>query len=213
MMKILAVEDQPLSQVGLERTLKTIDHGHMITMASSLDEGLALIACVKFDFVFCDLHTYRNAQSKTIEPLGFEIVSACKKRGIRCAVISGDVTTESIAEATRRGACSFFDKTNSVALMASIMSLVLKNDTFTHCPMVAGPEPKERLLISSLTPIQLKVLELLSDGKSYKQIAKLAHISESTVKSHLRKWYAATATKNRDEGAMEFKRLRANAAI
>jgi len=212
-LKILTVEDQGLDQMGLERTLQTMDHGYLVTMTTSLEGALELIDRVKFDFVFSDLHIYRNEKYSTpvTEPLGFEVLSACKQRAIRCAMISAYASAESIDEAKRRGACSFFPKSLSVPLMASIMSLVLKNETFTYCPMVAGPEPKERLLISSLTPVQLKVLELLSDGKTYKQISKLANISENSVKSILGKWYAMSASKNRAEGETEFKRLSANA--
>jgi DNA-binding NarL/FixJ family response regulator len=48
-----------------------------------------------------------------------------------------------------------------------------------------APAPK-RKDIPALTPRQLEVLQLLSEGKSVKEIGKELYLSEATVRNHVR---------------------------
>jgi PAS domain S-box-containing protein len=49
-----------------------------------------------------------------------------------------------------------------------------------------GPPAPKRKDIPALTPRQLEVLQLLSEGKSVKEIGKELYLSEATVRNHVR---------------------------
>lgn len=55
--------------------------------------------------------------------------------------------------------------------------------------------------LSSLSPRQREILELVTEGLSNAQIAKRLYLSESTVKQHLRSAYKNLKVKNRVEAA------------
>jgi putative nucleotidyltransferase with HDIG domain len=63
-------------------------------------------------------------------------------------------------------------------------------------PRTLGAEP------SPLTPMQLKVLRSLRQGKTYKQIAASLNVSESTVRSHLHKTYERLGVVDRAQAVL-----------
>ena len=63
-------------------------------------------------------------------------------------------------------------------------------------------------IISELSPKQIQILKLLSNGDTSKVIASKLFISENTVKFHLKKIYFALNIKNRSQAIMTARKLK-----
>ena len=73
---------------------------------------------------------------------------------------------------------------------------------------IAPPDQRLRAeILDDLTPQQMKVLQLATQGLGNKQIAYKAEISEQTVKAHLSEAYKALNARNRVEAVVEAVRL------
>jgi DNA-binding CsgD family transcriptional regulator len=80
-----------------------------------------------------------------------------------------------------------------VAIIALVTGVILTNK-YHEQQAVADNNPLERL-----TAKELRVLELISDGKSNKEIALLNYIEISTVKTHINNLFYKLGAKNRKE--------------
>jgi DNA-binding NarL/FixJ family response regulator len=64
-----------------------------------------------------------------------------------------------------------------------------------------------------LSPRQIEILRMVSEGQSNAQIAKLLYLSESTIKQHLRSAYKILGVKNRNQAARHLRRSNLNGGV
>ena len=88
------------------------------------------------------------------------------------------------------GASGFIPKTTDIENMRTALRLVLEGGTWTPPDVdLKSPADKDTADIvrrlSSLTPQQVRVLMMLSEGLLNKQIAYELTVSEATVKAHV----------------------------
>lgn len=101
------------------------------------------------------------------------------------AVVSG-VATPDIAEMVRlSGAAAFIPKTLPPEEIGSALRTVMRGEqVFCGMPGAANAAKGED---AALTPMQRKVMLLLSKGKSNKEIANELQLSANTIKVHVTK--------------------------
>jgi DNA-binding CsgD family transcriptional regulator len=68
---------------------------------------------------------------------------------------------------------------------------------------IVGPDPKRISSRLSLTPRELSVLRLASNGHRTRRIAQLLELGEETVRSHLKKVQAKLGAKDRVHAVAE----------
>ena len=88
------------------------------------------------------------------------------------------------------GASGFIPKTTDIEAMRAAIRAVLAGETWTPSDVDLGaPADKETAdtvrRLASLTPQQVRVLMMLSEGLLNKQIAYELSVSEATVKAHV----------------------------
>ena len=88
------------------------------------------------------------------------------------------------------GAAGFIPKTTDAASMRQAIRAVLDGGTWTPPDLdLAGPDDAEARAtarrLATLTPQQVRVLTMLSEGLLNKQIAYELSVSEATVKAHV----------------------------
>lgn len=66
-------------------------------------------------------------------------------------------------------------------------------------PIKVEPEVSEKSIVDDITPKEVSILQLLSEGKSNKQIAKILFVTEGTIKWHLHNIYTKLNAANRSE--------------
>lgn len=103
------------------------------------------------------------------------------------------------------GANGFVNKGSSLAHLVQAIEQVLDGET--HFPAAALTEEAPTADGGQLTPKELEVLGLLSQGLSNLQIADLLHISNKTVSTHKKNIQRKTGAGNLLELAAVFKEL------
>jgi len=110
--------------------------------------------------------------------------------GIPVVVVSANDDAGVIRHCMEFGASGFIPKTTSVDTMREAIAAVLEGQTWTppgvDLSTAADKEVKALVTrLSTLTPQQVRVLMMLSEGLLNKQIAYELGVSEATVKAHV----------------------------
>jgi DNA-binding NarL/FixJ family response regulator len=201
-MKILFIDDHELVQGGMERTLALVDPTFVVTCGFSLEEGMNLVTENQFDFVFADLRLGEFPRG------GFDIISACTRRGIRSAIISGEYDAVLIAEAAKRGACAYFPKAYKSDVMATLFRLVLKHD-LSHAPLIADLPGNS--VFDRMPEECHKIMALVCENKANKEIAKELGMGMVSVKKYLHVCNSLFGVENRGDAKRVYLELLADA--
>nr|WP_281502863.1 response regulator transcription factor [Ancylobacter crimeensis] len=110
--------------------------------------------------------------------------------GVPVIVVSANEDPGVIRHCMEFGASGFIPKTSSVDTMRAAIAAVLEGRLWTppDIDLSAGADKETRALVSrlaTLTPQQVRVLMMLSEGLLNKQIAYELSVSEATVKAHV----------------------------
>lgn len=185
MLRIIIADDHPLVRGALRQALSGAWPDALIREIGDLGElNLELDRHVDTDLVLLDLAMpgargfsgllYLRAQHPSVPVI---VVSANEDRAVMRRCID-------------MGAAGFIPKTTELDVMRLAIRHVLAGETWmpsdfdlSTLPDRATADMVRRL--SSLTPQQLRVLMMLSEGLLNKQIAYELSVSEATVKAHV----------------------------
>ena len=183
--RIVIADDHPLIRGALRQAVEGAARGCAIAECGDLGEVSAeLDANPDADLILLDLAMpgvrgfsglmYLRAQHPGVPVV---IVSANEDRGVMRRCIDF-------------GACGFIPKTTGIETMREAISAVLAGGTWTPADVdFSVPADKDTAdtvrRLASLTPQQVRVLMMLSEGLLNKQIAWELSVSEATVKAHV----------------------------
>jgi DNA-binding NarL/FixJ family response regulator len=183
--RLLIADDHPLFRGALREAVSGLFEGAEIVEAGSLDEAVKLLEIsADVDLILLDLSMpgvrgfsglmYLRAQYPSI-PVA--IVSAIDDPTIICRCLDF-------------GASGFIPKTLGVETIRAAVKRVLDGGVWTppHVDLERSEDAEAVVLIerlSTLTPQQVRVLMMLSEGLLNKQIAYELGVSEATVKAHV----------------------------
>jgi DNA-binding NarL/FixJ family response regulator len=110
--------------------------------------------------------------------------------GVPVIVVSGNDDPAAIRRCMEFGASGFIPKTLGIEEMRRVIGRILDGDVWTppDVDLKAQADPATAQLMSrmaTLTPQQVRVLMMLSEGLLNKQIAFQLGVSEATVKAHV----------------------------
>ena len=180
----LIVDDHPMVRAALEVALKRAHPSSEVFQAGTLaDADTALEGQPGIDMVLLDLNI-PGAE-------GISGLNALRTRYPRVPVlvVSGFDDQRYQAEARSAGAAGFVSKAADNDQMLEAIAAVLAGDSYWSDMSLdapaAGDDTSLSAQIATLTPQQMRVLELLGQGMLNKQIAHELDIVESTVKAHV----------------------------
>ena len=204
MTKILIVEDHALVREAMAHTLARLDSGVECVEAKSSDEALArLEASADWDLAVIDL--------MLPDLNGFSLLAVLAKRfpDVPAIVVSALDDPASVRRAMKGGASGFVSKSSSGEVLRHAVTRVLEGGIYTPDvdPTTAtkrsGAPVHERF---GLTAGQTRVMELLSQGKTNREIADLLGLSEGTVKVHMSAIFRALNVNNRAQALVVISR-------
>src|SRR5262249_12479545 len=107
--------------------------------------------------------------------------------GVPVVVVSANEEPATARRCLEFGAAGFVPKTLALDGIPRAVRIVLCGDGFAPPGVAAGPLPEDPMVarFASLTPQQVRVLMMLSEGLLNKQIAYELSVSEATVKAHV----------------------------
>ena len=192
MISVLIVDDHPVVRQGLRALLEVQDD---MTVAGEAGDGpgaISLAESLRPDIVLLDLKLPGMDGVAVLRPL--------RAAGLRVLVLTSATEPSAAAAAVRAGAAGVVYKDiDPAALVRAIRSVHDGN-------MLLAPEAVGSLVRGSradtLTAREREVLAGIADGKSNREIARLLHVSEKTVKAHVSAVLAKLGVQDRTQAAV-----------
>jgi DNA-binding NarL/FixJ family response regulator len=183
--RILIADDHPLFRGALREAVSGFLQGTHISEAGSFDEAVDLLERGgDIDLVLLDL---RMPGTRGFSGLMY---LRAQHPGVPIAVVSANDDPSAIRRCMEFGASGFIPKTLGVDAMRGAISQILNGGVWTPPDVdLGGGSDKETAALltrmATLTPQQVRVLMMLSEGLLNKQIAYQLGVSEATVKAHV----------------------------
>lgn len=183
--RLVIADDHPLFRGALREAITALYPASEIVEVGTFDELHArLEQDSDFDLVLLDL-TMPGAR-------GFSglIYLRAQYAALPVLVVSGNEEPAVIRRCVDLGASGFIPKTLSISGMREAVAAVMAGGTWVPPDInLAGRSDAEAdaviTRLATLTPQQVRVLMMLSEGRLNKQIAYELSVSEATVKAHV----------------------------
>ncbi|WP_245410995.1 response regulator [Microvirga flavescens] len=182
---IVIADDHPLFRGALRQAIGSVLSKARVIESSGMEELGALLSTARdVDLILLDL-TMPGVQ-------GFSGLLSLRAQypEIPVVIVSANEEATVIRRAMEFGAFGFIPKSVNVDSIGSAIEAVLAGDTWTPPDVdLTAAEDKETAdlvrRLGTLTPQQVRVLAMLSEGLLNKQIAYELGVSEATVKAHV----------------------------
>lgn len=183
--RLLIADDHPLFRGALREAVSGLLERVEIAEAGTFDDVVAFLERnADIDLVLLDL-TMPGAR-------GFSGLMYLRAQypGVPVVVVSANDDPATIRRCMEFGASGFIPKTLGVEEMRAAISRILGGGVWTppDVDLSTGSDAEAAELMSrmvTLTPQQVRVLMMLSEGLLNKQIAFQLGVSEATVKAHV----------------------------
>ena len=216
----LIVEDDPQMQQRLRHVLSTLgcDDAH-IAVTDSVAGAQQLLGTHRYSVALVDIGLPDGS--------GVELIGWLQAHhpGVPAVVISAWRTEEVIFAALRAGAIGYLLKERDDLELAMalrsieqggapidptiarrILAWVAAAPAPATAPAEAPGDAPEGALLSALTPRERKILELVSQGLSNREMAEMLSISRLTVECHTKNIYRKLAVNSRTEAVFQARR-------
>lgn len=212
-LRLLVVDDQALFREGLVTLLAMQPDFEIAGEASNGAEAVAAFARLKPDVVLMDLRMpVKNGVDATRE-----IIQA--DAGARVIVLTTFEDDEEVFGALHAGAAGYLLKAAPSERVVEAIRIAARGESVLH-PSVAArviaefnrmAQKENRVLVQPLaeplSPRELEVLRLLSEGCSNKEIGSQLDIAEGTVKNHMTNVLGKLGVLDRTQAALKAREL------
>lgn len=192
MKAILLIDDHSLFRAGIAMVLANGLQDVEIHQAASLEQALRLSEIAP-TLILLDVQLQGLSG---LEGIGLLLR---KWPATRIVVVSAYDMPDRIEQARERGAVGFLSKTENPERLLQNVQMLLRDGA-------ASMEVTGTKSLASLTPRQLEVLDLLSQGLSNKMIGRRLSLSEHTVRGHVQATLAALSVASRSEAVFVARR-------
>ncbi len=202
--RFLIVDDHPLFREALQNAIHLAFPVAEILEASSIEAAQKTLDTEEnIDLLLLDLSMPGTR--------GFEGLLALRRQRPRLpvVVVSGLEDSRIVAEALACGVAGFIPKSVRKPELASAIRNVMNGMVYVpdwYTPDAAVPANDVTGVaarLKTLTPQQLRVLEMLRQGKLNKQIAHELSVGETTVKAHITEIFRKLNVHSRTMAAMQ----------
>ncbi|MGL4241586.1 MAG: response regulator [Beijerinckiaceae bacterium] len=183
--RVLIADDHPLFRGALRQAVSAAAPGAEILEAGAFDDVTRQInGAGGIDLVLLDLNM------PGMQGFSGLVYLRSSHPEIPVLVVSGSDNAQVVRRCLDFGASGFLPKKEDIETMRGAIRAVMDGGSWTPTDYDPGqPEDKESAelirRLASLTPQQVRVLMMLSEGKLNKQIAYELDVSEATVKAHV----------------------------
>jgi DNA-binding NarL/FixJ family response regulator len=183
--RILLADDHALVRAGFGALLKTLPGMEVVAEAADGREALALVKMHLPDLVLMDVSM---AGLNGLEAAA-QIIKDYPK--VRVLMLSAHANDDYVKQALRAGAAGYLLKHAAFSELELAIQAVARGETYLS-PAVSKPVIAEYLRrvsdeaspLELLTPRQREILQLIAEGHSTKEIARILHVSVKTVETH-----------------------------
>lgn len=176
--RVLIIENQTLIRIGIKTILQAQKDIEISAETETSDQGFEIFKKTHADVVLMSL---RLGESCAIDEIGRFLQVAPQAKIIVLASHAGDAE---ISRSLESGAFGYICTDVSEADLLKAIRTVALGKKFI--PSNVAEILTENFGQETLTPSERKILQMIVDGKSNKQIAFDSSISENTVKTHIK---------------------------
>ncbi|MDP1527626.1 MAG: response regulator transcription factor [Rhodocyclaceae bacterium] len=203
-MRILVIEDHALVREGLMLALQSLetadDPAEVLGAKDAEDASQQLERDDNFDLMVLDLMLPGTS--------GMAFLGVVRKRHphIPVVILSAMDDIDTVTKAIRSGAAGFVSKASPTATLLTALRDVLLGDVWVppEYRELTGKRKRPRTVAEryGLTKSQARVLELLAEGKTNREIGALLDVTEGTVKIHVSAIFKALGVTNRSQALL-----------
>lgn len=199
--RVFVADDHPVYREGVARAIKARPEFELIGEAEDGRQALAGIKELAPDVAILDV------QMPGLQ--GTEVLHAIKRDGMptRVVLLSAHVDSETVYRAVASGAGAYLSKESSRERICDAVAAVARGEVVLSAEVQAGLaseiQIRERDERPALTPREHEVLVLTANGHSAPEIGKQLHLSQSTVKTHLKSLYEKLGVSDRAAAVAE----------
>lgn len=210
MLRLLVVEDHALVREGLLATLKNLGEETQTFGVADANEAIGVLEAQDIDMMILDL-MLPSIKGQTFLP-----VVVRRFPTVPVVILSALDDADTVARVMKAGASGFVSKSGSSTELLKALRAVLDGEIYlppklrelTHRSETAHGEGKNLAQRFGLTAAQVRVLDLLSEGRGNRAIGELLGLTEGTVKIHVSAIMKAMGVSNRSEAALMVNRKR-----
>lgn len=196
--QVIVADDHPLFRSAIANLLQRLEQDIIIEEVDSFDALTAWLSSAGSlpGLVLLDL--------KLPDINGLDGLLTLKKQyaELPVAIISAYDDDKVIQQTREYGASGFISKSLEMDDMVKAISRILEGDLcFPDC-IREITEAESQGGFKDLTPAQLKVLQLLKEGKPSKTMADTIGVTEATIKAHLTTIFRKLGVKNRTQAVI-----------
>lgn len=186
-LKILIADDHPIFRRGLCDVIQADAGLRLVGQASNGEEALKLIDELRPDIAILDIHmpklTGLQAARKLVE----------NKSDVKIVLLTMHEDEDLLSKALNLGIQAYVLKENAVEDLIAAVRSVAESKTFISASLSglllrrraqADALRREKPGIDSLTPTERRILKLIADDKTSKEIAEVLTCAVRTVETH-----------------------------
>lgn len=193
MIRVLLIEDQPLTRIGVRTVLLGETDIDLIGEAETAAKGFEAFRELRPDVTVLGL---RLPDSCSLDDLDNYFVEDARARIVVLAEHAGDAE---IAKALKKGALGYVGSDVSAEDLVKAIRSAAAGRRFIPGEIAAALS--ENVGQEELTPAESNVLRMIVGGMSNKEIAFALDVSENTVKSHVKNIFDKLGVSDRTTAA------------
>jgi two-component system response regulator DevR len=200
--RVFLLDDHEIVRRGVRELLEANDDIEIVGEAGTAEEGMARIPALKPDVAVVDM--------RLPDGNGVEVCREVRSRDetIQCLVLTSFADDEALFDSIMAGAAGYLlkqikgtDLVDAIRRVASGQSLLDPNVTARVLERLRkGPEEDERL--ARLTEQERKILDLIAEGLTNRQIGERMFLAEKTVKNYVSNLLSKLGMERRTEAAV-----------
>jgi DNA-binding NarL/FixJ family response regulator len=206
-LRVFLLDDHEVVRTGLRALFESNDDIVVVGEAASVAEALARIPATSPDVAILDVRLPDGS--------GVEVCREIRSRSpeINCVMLTSYADDEALIAAIMAGAAGYVlkqvgsadlvDTVRRAGTGQSILDPALTETVLER--LRQGPNEDPRL--ASLTPQERRILDLIADGKTNRQIAEAMFLAEKTVKNYVSNLLAKLGMERRTQAATYAARL------
>ena len=211
-MKVVLVDDHEVVRQGLKTLIDTHEDLEVVGEAGDVDNAIRQVGYHSPDVVVMDV--------RLPDGTGVEACREIRSRWpeVNVLMLTSYADEEALVSSIMAGASGYVlkridsaDLVDAVRRVGGGESLLDPNLTDRLFARIRGDEPDDPLL-ARLSPQERKILDLISEGKTNRQIAESLFLAEKTVKNYVSNLLSKLEMSRRSEAAAYAARLQADRA-
>lgn len=191
--RVLVVDDHEVVRRGVVDVVEALPDFTVVAEAGGMKDAVARGAATRPDLALVDLRLTDGDGIRLIEQLRATLPD------VKCVVLTSFDDDDAMDKAAAAGAAAFVLKTVHAAELGDVLTRVAAGKVLLDERFLRRAHKDDPLNV--LTPTERKVLDLVADGLTNRQIGERLNLAEKTVKNHVTGLLAKLGLQRRTQAA------------